>query len=81
MELGAARTQTVSDVVQVLAISQSGESQTKKLIPARATADYAFATAAGDAALKLPEMTPIEQLGKDEFAEMHGRKIAAGCGR
>jgi hypothetical protein len=52
-----------------------------KLIPARTTADLVFATVAGDAALNLPEINPIEQLRQDEYAEVRGRKTTPGCGR
>ena len=77
VELRAARTQAGSDVAQTFAIGQLGKGQTEKLISAGKAADFVIGTIAGDAALKLLGMNPVEQLGQNEFAGVHDRKIAA----
>ena len=78
VDLGAAGVEAGFDVAQTFAPSQLGEGQTDKLAPARELADLGVAAVAGDTALELLGMDPIEKLREDLFAGIHAGRVAPG---
>jgi len=71
IELAAHCTQTRFDVAQTLAVRQLGEGESKKLIPARKSAEFMIAVITIHAFLKLVGRKVIHQLREYRSAGIH----------
>jgi hypothetical protein len=76
VELAVAGVETGFDVAQTFPPGQLREGQTDELVPAGELGDFAVAAVAGDAALELLGMNPIQELGEDLFSRIHARRVA-----